>query len=116
MAAGGASRRPARRARELDDQAAGDGGREQGVPACDEVDAGHQLVGRHVLEQKAAGAGAQGVVDVLVEVEGGEHQDAHGRIAVAPTIRRVASMPSISGIRMSISTTSGLRRATLSIA
>ena len=29
-------------------------------------------------------------------------------VAVAPAIRRVASMPSISGMRMSISTTSGL--------
>ena len=32
-----------------------------------------ELVGGNVLEQEAAGAGAKRVVDVLVELEGGEH-------------------------------------------
>ena len=59
-----------------------------------------------VLEQEAAGPGAQRRVDVLVEVEGG--QDEHpGAQSGAPRIRRVASMPSMPGIRTSMSTTSG---------
>ena len=58
------------------------------------------------LSRKPLAPGAQRVVDVLVEVEGGEHQHARRR-SPAAAIRRVASMPSISGIRMSISTTSG---------
>ena len=33
---------------------------------------GQQIVGVDVLEQEAAGAGPEGVEDVLVEVEGGE--------------------------------------------
>ena len=44
-------------------------GRQQRVALGDHADAVHQLLGRHVLEQEAARAGAQRVVDVLVEVE-----------------------------------------------
>jgi hypothetical protein len=47
----------------------------------DDVDRGDQLLGRHVLEQEAACARAQRLVDVLVEVERRQHE--HGdRIAV----------------------------------
>ena len=41
-----------------------------------------ELLGRHVLEQEAAGPRAQRLVDVLVEVERGEHEHAHGRLTV----------------------------------
>ena len=60
---------------ELLDQPAGDRGREQRVAARHDADAVGELLGRDVLEQEAAGARAQRVVDVLVEVEGREHQD-----------------------------------------
>ena len=43
-------------------------------PCGDHADAVHQLLGGHVLQEEAARAGAQRVVDVLVEVERGEHQ------------------------------------------
>src|SRR5437588_12430046 len=55
---------------ELLDQAAGDRRREQGVAAGDRADPGDELCRGQVLEQEAAGACAQRVVDVLVEVEG----------------------------------------------
>ena len=74
-----------------------------------------QVRGRRVLEQEAARAGAQRGVGVLVEVEGGEDDDPR-RGSPEATIRRVASTPSMPGIRTSISTTSGARRATSSIA
>ena len=62
-------------ARELLDQPAGDRRREQGVAAGHDADAVRELLGRDVLEQEPGGARAQRVVDVLVEVEGREHQD-----------------------------------------
>ena len=65
---------------------------------------------RRVLEQEAAGPGAQRVVDVLVEVERREHQHPHGRVGPCAASCRVASMPSSWGMRMSISTTSGSSR------
>jgi len=45
-------------------------------PPADHPHAGGELVWRDVFEQEPACAGAQCVVDVLVEVEGGEDQDA----------------------------------------
>jgi len=54
--------------------ALGDGRRDQGVAGGDDVDGGDQLLRRDVLEQEAAGAGAERIVDVLVEVERGEHE------------------------------------------
>ena len=69
------------------------------------------------LSRKPLAPAAQRVVDVLVEVEGREHEHARRRL-VTPmaSTRRVASMPSMRGMRMSMSTTSGLRRSTASTA
>ena len=61
---------------ELGDQLAGDARREEGVAGGDDPHAGEQVLGRRVLEQEAAGPGPQRAVDVLVEVEGREDQDA----------------------------------------
>ena len=54
-------------------------GCEQGVACRDDADGGGELLGADVLEEEAAGAGPQGLVDVLVEVEGGEDEDVGGR-------------------------------------
>ena len=61
---------------ELLDQAAGDGRGDQGVTGGDGPDRGQDLLQRHVLDQEAAGSGAQRGVDVLVVVEGGQHDHA----------------------------------------
>ena len=95
---------------ELGDQPAGDGGSEQGVAGRDDAHGVQQLVAAGVLQQEAAGAGAQRVVDVVVEVERGEHEHPDRVGDVGPARRRVASIPSRTGMRMSISTTSGRRR------
>ena len=78
-----------------------DRGGEYGVAGGDGADGVDDLVGGGVLEQEAAGARPQRLDDVLV----------------SPNVvrmrtrwrgsRRVASMPSITGMRMSIRTTSG---------
>ena len=62
---------------EFFDQAAGDAGCEQRVAVTDGAYACGELVRGDVFEQESARAGAQGVVDVFVEVEGG--QDQHAR-------------------------------------
>ena len=69
------------------------------------LDRGDQPVGGDVLEQEAARAGAQRLVDVVVEVERREHEDA--RAPAPPASSRVAAMPSSLGMRTSMSTTSG---------
>ena len=63
-------------AHELVDQPAGDVGGEQGVAGGHDADGIEQRFCRHILQEEAAGAGGQGVVDVLVEVERGEHDHA----------------------------------------
>ena len=69
-----------RAARELVDQAAGDGRGEERASLGDDLDRGQQpLLGR-ILEQEPARAGAQRVVDDVVEVEGREHEDARARL------------------------------------
>ena len=68
----------------------------------DDPDRLHQRLARGVLEQEARRAGAQRAEDVLVEIEGRE--DEH---PAAPASCAVASIPSIRGMRTSISTTSG---------
>jgi len=68
---------------ELLDQPARDRGGEQGVAARHDADPVGQLLGRHVLEQEAARARAQRVVDVLVEVEGREHENGDGVLVIA---------------------------------
>jgi hypothetical protein len=65
---------------ELLDQPLGDRRRQQRLAGGHDADARRELLGRHVLEQEAAGAGAQRLVDVLVEVERGEHEDAGRRV------------------------------------
>lgn len=60
---------------------------------------------RHVLQQETASSGVKCTEDVLVKVERREHQDPAPRFDV--TILFVASMPSMRGMRMSMSTTSG---------
>ena len=72
-------RRVARDARELLDHALRDRGREQRVAGGDGADRRDQLLGRVVLEHEAARAGAERLVDVLVEVERREDQDPRGR-------------------------------------
>src|SRR5215469_10610379 len=54
------------------EEPAGDGGGDDRVPAGDGADRRQQVRRRDVLEQEAAGTGAQPGVGVLVEVEGGE--------------------------------------------
>ena len=75
-------------------------------PVGDDADGVGELLGADVLDQEAAGAGLHGLVDVLVEVEGGEDEDACGRGRRCRS-RRVAWSPSSSGMRMSMRTTSG---------
>src|SRR6202022_242390 len=74
----GRGRGPGTRAQpgELADQAPGDGGREQRLAGRDDPYALEQPLGGDVLEQEAAGAGAERVVDVGIQVEGGQDQDA----------------------------------------
>jgi hypothetical protein len=66
----------ARAAGELLDQPPGDGRREQRSAGGHDADRGHELLLGDILEQEAARPRAQRLVDVLVEVEGGEHEHA----------------------------------------
>src|SRR4051812_11803656 len=63
---------------ELGDQPARDAGGEQRVAGGNGLDRLQELARARVLEQEAAGSGAQRAVDVVVEVEGGEHEHASG--------------------------------------
>jgi hypothetical protein len=74
-------------AHELFDEAARDGGGEKGVAGGDGADGVGELLGADVLDEKAAGAGLHGLVDVLVEVEGGEDEDACGAVIVQKAAR-----------------------------
>ena len=74
-------------------------------PSRGGADAAQQLVGLGVLEQVADGAGVERVEDALAVGEGRQDDDCvSGRAARCAA---VASMPSMSGIERSISTTSG---------
>jgi hypothetical protein len=75
-------RRRRRRRGELLDQPLRDRRGEQRLALSDDADARRELLRRDVLEQEAAGAGAQRLVDVLVQVECGEHQHPDRRRAV----------------------------------
>jgi hypothetical protein len=68
-------RRRARDARELFDHTLRDRRREERVSSGDGADSGEELFGRVVLENETAGAGAECLVDVLIEVERREDQD-----------------------------------------
>jgi hypothetical protein len=73
------ARRPGHRAvSEADDlgnESSGHRRGQKGVAGVHDSNGAGQFVGGHVLEQEAAGPGGQGVVDVLVEVECGQHDD-----------------------------------------
>ena len=77
------------------------------------ADRGEQELGVGVLEQEPARALPDRARRGLVEVEGREHHDAR-RIAASRSSSAVAARPSITGIRMSISTTSGRAARTTS--
>src|SRR6266540_3313479 len=67
----GVPRRAGGGGHEVLDQPAGDAGRGDRLAGGDLADGGEQVGGESVLEQEAAGPGAQAVEDVFVEVEGG---------------------------------------------
>ena len=92
---------------EVFDQAAGDRRCDQRVASRDGVDALDELLAAGVLEQEPARACAQRLEHVLVQIEGGEDQHRDRVRAVRPASRRVASRPSMPGMRMSIRTASG---------
>ena len=84
-------------------------------------DRGENELGGGILRDEPARSGADGPVDGLIALEGGQDDDARkslleaaaprpSRRSFAATMRAVASMPSSTGIRMSISTMSGLVR------
>src|SRR5205814_65567 len=99
---------------ELFDEATRDRGSDQRVALDHLADRIGQLPAANVLEQEPARAALHRLVDVLVAVEGGEDEHAGGRGRA--TSRRVASSPSILGMRMSMSATSGSRRRASSTA
>src|ERR1700730_16793559 len=57
------------------DQPTGDRWGEQRVAGRHQSDGRDQLLGRDVLEEEAAGTDAQGGVNILVEIEGRQHDD-----------------------------------------
>ena len=88
------------------DQPAGDRRRQHRLAGGDAADGADDLGRRRVLEQEPAGAGAQGAQHVVVGLEGRE-DDHLGRPGAARAAARSRSSPSMPGMRMSISTTSG---------
>jgi hypothetical protein len=74
---------------ELGDQPAGDRRRQQGVAVAHHADRAEYLRRRGVLEQEAAGACAQRGIDVVIEVEGGEHKHPWRVRRLAQPSRRV---------------------------
>ena len=90
----------------LTDQRPGHRRGEHRVALRDLADRVDDLRRRGVLEQEPVGAGGERLDDVLVGVEGRQH-DHPRRVVERPAARRVASRPLSRGIRMSISTTSG---------
>ena len=63
-------------AREAVEQAPGHGRGEQSIAASHDPDGFHELRGPDVLQHEPAGAGPKGGEHVLVQVVGGEHDDA----------------------------------------
>src|SRR5829696_5605906 len=61
---------------ELGDQAPGDLRGEQSLARGDDTNCRDELLSGVVLEHEAARAGAQRLVDILVEIKGGENEDA----------------------------------------
>src|SRR5207248_4687916 len=65
------------------DEPAGDRRRQQRVAGGHDVHGWGELFGWGVLEQEAAGAGTQRVVDILVEVVGGQYEYPGSGLAAA---------------------------------
>ena len=85
----GRHRRPGRRpADEAVEQAPGHLGREQRVARHRRAHAPDELLGRRALQEEAARAGAYALVQVLVEVEGGEDHDARVRLGAGQDAAR----------------------------
>ncbi len=57
-------------------QPLGDRGRDARFAGVHGADGIHQFVARHAFQQIAAGARLQGAVNILIPIEGGEHDDA----------------------------------------
>ena len=94
---------------ELLDQASGDRRGKERIACRDRPHRLGELSRWRGLEEEAARAGLHRLVDVVVDVE--RRQDEDARVEPrALRCRRVASMPSTPGIRTSIRTTSGRRR------
>ena len=92
-------------------QPGGDARGDEGVAGGGGVHGLGEQLGAGVLEEEAAGAGLEGAVHVLVEVEGGDDDDGERVATSGPASRRVASMPSRSGMRMSKQADVGAQRA-----
>ncbi len=63
------------KAGELFDDTLGDGRRTKRISACDDADCRDELFRRVVLQDESAGAGAERLVDVFVEVERRQDDD-----------------------------------------
>src|SRR5512132_243054 len=82
-------RRRLRPARELTDQPPGDRWRQKGIAGGDDPYRRHQLLRRSVLQKEPAGAGAERIVNVLVEIERREDQDLGGPVLGGDPTRRL---------------------------
>jgi hypothetical protein len=77
-------------ARDLRDQAPCDRRCEEHLARCDDAHRLEQRLRGHVLQQETARAGLERVVDVLVDVEGGQDEDArHVELSGADQPRRL---------------------------
>ena len=57
---------------------------DEGIPSSDDPDGVKELLGCGVLEKESRGSGPKGVVDVLIEVERGQHEHPRGAESVVP--------------------------------
>src|SRR3954471_6858127 len=76
-------------AHELFDHAFRDGRGEKRISAGNRADCREELFGRVILEHEAAGAGAQRLVDIFVEVERRQDQDPRGGVGLKDSPRRL---------------------------
>ena len=86
-------------------------GDEQRVARGDDAHAAQSSAGGAFLTRNPLAPGPERLEHVLVELERGQDDDPGARPGGRRAICRVASSPSIAGIRMSISTTSGVSPA-----
>ena len=87
---------------------------EKRVSRGNRADGGDQLFGRVIFENKAARAGPERLIDILVEVECCEDKDPRRIVGREDAAGRLG--PSSSGMRMSIRTTAGSKREALATA